>query len=288
MVFIILKNDNILSVCDNIESVFYNILTYVRIIIYCDKNKLDYITNIKIIEYSNGYPVNSYTIDDKLNIYNENKVKININNLTLSRQKVELELLLKKNIESEINLFIPLDNISSEDDYKLDNEDIYIKNDKNINNLKEQIEFEKIKLNQKNQIFESKIQKILDINHEVKLYEKEIKLKKEKEDENIRKFNVNINTYNNIITEIRDGLRENDNIPELFKDEFIIFHKIYEENLFINLTESEKYNKYIETKNLLNLNNTIKTNYDELFSNNEIYKKIYEEINISEIENENI
>ena len=46
----------------------------------------------------------------------------------MSRQKVELEVLLKKDIESEINLFIPLDPESS-DDYIIENDNIYIKQD---------------------------------------------------------------------------------------------------------------------------------------------------------------
>lgn len=284
MVFIVLKNDNILTVCDSIESVYHNILTYVRIIIHCDKNKIDYIKNLKIIEYSNCCPINSYKIDENnLNIYDENKTKIDIKNLTLSRQKVELEVLLKKDIESEINLFIPLDPDSS-DDYKIENDNIYIKQD--INSLKEQIELEKIKLEKKNEIFESKLQKVLDINHELKLYEKEQKLQKEKEEEEKRIFNTNKNIFNCIINEINDGIRDPDDIPELLKNNFIVFQKLKEENDYVNMTESEEYNKYIEIKNSLNLQNTnIKTNYDGMFDSNAIYKKLYNELNETESNN---
>jgi hypothetical protein len=279
MVFIILKNDNILTVCDNIDCVYHHILTYIRIIIYCDKNKIDYIKNIKIVEYLNSCPINEFKLDDNLDICNEKNVKININNSILIRQKVELEVLLKKDVESEINLFFPIDNISSDDEYKIENEKIYIKQNKNIDILKDKINSEKMKLEKKNEIFESKLQKILDSNYELKLYEKELKLKKEKEEESQRKFYIDNNTYNNIIKEINDEIREDYNIPELFKDNFIIFKKIYEDNLFLNLTDTEKYYKYIETKNLLNFNNNIKTNYDDLFGNNLIYKQIYNEIN---------
>lgn len=281
MVFIVLKNDNILTVCDNIESVYHNILIYVRIIIHCDKNKIDYIKNLKIIEYSNGYPINSYKIDENtLNIYDENKTKIDIKNLTLSRQKVELEVLLKKDVESDINLFIPLEPESS-DDYKMENDKIYIKQD--INNLKEQIEIEKIKLDKKNEIFESKLQKILDTNHQLKLYEKELKLQKEKDEEERRVFNTNKNIYNCIINEIKEGIRDPDNIPELLQNSFIVFQKLKEENDYVNMTESEEYNKYIEIKNSLNLQNTnIKTNYDGMFDSNAIYKKLYNELHETE------
>ena len=110
MVFIIIKNDNILTVCDTLENVYHNILSYTRVILHCDKNKIDFLSDLKIIEYTNGYPNNSYKIDlTTLDLFDERKNKISINNLTLSRNKVELEVLLKKDIESEINLFIPLD-----------------------------------------------------------------------------------------------------------------------------------------------------------------------------------
>ena len=287
MVFIVLKNDNILSVCDNIESVYYNILTYVRIIIYCDKNKIDYIKNLKIIEYSNGYPINSYKIDENnLNIYDENNTKINIKNLTLSRNKVELEVLLKKDIESEINLFIPLDPESS-DDYIIENDNIYIKQD--INTLKEQIEIEKNKLEKKNENFESKLQKVLDINHELKLYEKEQKIQKEKDEEDRRIFNTNKNIYNTIIEEINNNSRDHDDIPELLKDSFFIFQKLKENDDYNNMSDSELYHKYIEIKNLFNTKNiNIKTNYDNIFDSNILYKKLYNELhetNNSETDN---
>ena len=287
MVFIVLKNDNILSVCDNIESVYYNILTYVRIIIYCDKNKIDYIKNLKIIEYSNGYPINSYKIDENnLNIYDENNTKINIKNLTLSRNKVELEVLLKKDIESEINLFIPLDPESS-DDYIIENDNIYIKQD--INTLKEQIEIEKNKLEKKNENFESKLQKVLDINHELKLYEKEQKIQKEKDEEDRRIFNTNKNIYNTIIEEINNNSRDHDDIPELLKDSFFIFQKLKENDDYNNMSDSELYHKYIEIKDLFNTKNiNIKTNYDNIFDSNILYKKLYNELhetNNSETDN---
>lgn len=287
MVFIVLKNDNILSVCDNIESVYYNILTYVRIIIYCDKNKIDYIKNLKIIEYSNGYPINSYKIDENnLNIYDENNTKINIKNLTLSRNKVELEVLLKKDIESEINLFIPLDPESS-DDYIIENDNIYIKQD--INTLKEQIEIEKNKLEKKNENFESKLQKVLDINHELKLYEKEQKIQKEKDEEDRRIFNTNKNIYNTIIEEINNNSRDHDDIPELLKDSFFIFQKLKENDDYNNMSDSELYHKYIEIKDLFNTKNiNIKTNYDNIFDSNVLYKKLYNELhetNNSETDN---
>ena len=58
MIFIIIKNDNILNVCETFDNVYHNILSYIRIILYCDKNKMDFFNDLKIIEYINGYPNN--------------------------------------------------------------------------------------------------------------------------------------------------------------------------------------------------------------------------------------
>lgn len=115
MVFIITKNDNILTTCDTLDNVYHNILIYTRIILYCDKNKIDYFNDLKITEYSNGYPVESYEISENLDIYNSKNELIDIHNNILNRNKLELEVLIKKdNIESDINIFIPLDNQVSE------------------------------------------------------------------------------------------------------------------------------------------------------------------------------
>ena len=132
MVFIIIKNDNILTVCENLDVLYHNILSYARIILYCDKNKINFFQNLKIIEYQSGCPINSYHIDsNNLDLYDENNNKITINNSTINMNKVELEILFKKDVESEINMFIPLD--LNESDETSINPDIYVKS--NYNNI---------------------------------------------------------------------------------------------------------------------------------------------------------
>jgi len=311
MVFIISKNDNILTVCDTIENVYNNILTYTRIILYCDKNKIDFLKDLKIIKFDNGYPHNSYKIDlVTLDLYDENNNKIHINNCIISRNKVELEVLLKKdNYESEINLFIPLDNVESSDNYELENLNIYIKDDQNIQPiqriqsmklikddeedddsiksdninqiemLKAKIELEKIRLSKNNAKYESKFNNFLNIKHQVGLIEKEFKLKKEKEDENIRIFLVDKNTFNTMLNEIINNQRDPDDIPEIFKDKFKIFQKLKSEIEYLHLTQSEEYDKYNEIKNLMNIGKSkLKTKYDGMFENDTIYKKLYNDL----------
>ena len=322
MVFIISKNDNILTVCDTIENVYNNILTYARIILYCNKNKIDYLKDLKIIKFDNGYPNNSYKIDLKtLDLYDEGNNKIPIYNHIISRNKVELEVLLKKDIcESEINLFIPLDDINSSDNYELENPNIYIKentniqpiqqiqsmrliedqeddnknkkqiNENDIEILKAKIELEKIRLNKNNVKYESRFNNFLKIKHQVGLMEKELKLKKEKEEENMRIFSVDKNTFNTILNEIINNERDPDDIPDIFKDKFKIFQKLKSETEYLYLTQSEEYDKYNEIKNLMNIGKSkLITKYDGMFGNDTIYKKLYDDLhdlNKSEDESE--
>ena len=346
MVFIIIKNDNILTVCDSIEQSYHHILTYIRVILYSDKktsfNGFNFLSDLKILEYLNGCPKNSFKIDFKtLDLYDENNNKIFINNLSLQKQKVELEVLLKKDVESEVNLFIPINDLFSDQTTHDELNDFYIKNTStqlitlqeqpsnvqsseqslNIQNqnliknllinktnktnnpklfmsvlnnedqiqqknnkqtkedieisikmIKAKIELEKIKLDKNNINYDLKLNHFLENKHQYGLLELELKNKKEKEEENIRIFKVDKHTYNCIIKEIEEKTRDNDDIPEMLIIKYKIFEKLRLENK--NLTESEEYKKYNEIKNTINYKITKSTNYDGIFTNNQIYDKL--------------
>ena len=66
MVFIIIKNNNILTTCETLDNVYHTLLTYCRIILYCDKNRIDYFKDLQIIEYINGSPNMLYHINTNL------------------------------------------------------------------------------------------------------------------------------------------------------------------------------------------------------------------------------
>ena len=379
MVYIIIKNSNILTTCETLDSVYHNILTYCRIILYCDKNKITYFDDLKIIKYENGIPIISYYINtNTLDLYDEHKNKITIKNNTIQRNKVELEVLLKKDAESDINFVIPFDlndnesesdcNNKDDDDDDYDNNlnnNIYIKsnqqqpnqsqpnqsqpnqsqqnqsnqynhnqiNHNQINHnqtnqqhiqakqhiqllqkqqsqqqkqqsqqqkqqsqqqnkdsvvistleennkikiLQAKIELEKIKLEKNNTIYDQKMDKYLETKHQAGLIEKEIKLKKEREEEKRRVFNVDKNLFNRLIKEINDQTRDINDIPILFKNKFIIFQKLIAEYSKEKLNESEEYEKYNEIEKNLNLKNIeLNTTYNNIFGNNSVYSKIY-------------
>lgn len=313
MVFIITHNEYIFTTCDNLDGVYHTILTYARIILFCDKNKTNYFNNLKIVEYVNGIPIKSYYIEpNTLDLYDENKNKINIKNKTIQRNKIELEVLLKKDVESEINLFIPINEecseLSSDNNYKCELNNIFIDNHKNedkeqkqfvsiknlekkkekekeikeqqIKLLKEKIELEKLKLDKTNESYNNKMNKYLDNKHQYGLIDIELKNKKEKEEENLRVFNVDKNTFTTIMNEINEKIRDPDDIPDIFKTKFLIFQKLKSESEYQHLTNSEEYDKYIEIQKELNIKGIdIKTQYDNMFASNSIYNKLYNDLN---------
>lgn len=312
MVFIITHNEYISTTCDNLDGVYHNILIYARIILFCDKHKTNYFNNLKILEYINGIPIKSYYVDSQtLDLYDENKNKINIKNKTIQRNKIELEVLLKKDIESEINLFIPINedctDISSDNNYKCELNNIFIDNHKieekeikekekkeehtrvsekiiaeslQIQLLKEKIELEKLKLDNTNETYNNKMNKYLDNKHQYGLIDIELKNKTEKEDENLRVFNVDKNTFTIIMNEINDKKRDPDDIPDIFKIKFLIFQKLKSDSEYQHLTNSEEYDKYIEIQKELNIKGIdAKTQYDNMFASNSIYNKLYNDLN---------
>ena len=292
MIFIIMKNDNILNMSETLENLYSNLLSYIRIILYCDKDKLNFFNDLKIVEYTNNYPSNSFKIDtNTFQLYTINNVKIIINNPTLENSRIELLQKLNNNmsdklIESEINLFLPLNSINNIN--SSDNMNIYIKSNNKTKEdeiilLKQKIELEKQKLEEKNNNYDKILTKYLEDKHQIGLIESKLKIKLEREEEKKRIFKSDLNIYNCLITEIQNQTRDNDDIPIIFKNKFIIIQKLYEDENFISYDDSEQYSKYIQTSKEMNLSNQfIKTKYDDMFDN-----VSYNNSDISDTETEN-
>lgn len=265
MVFVILKNNIIYTICNNIDNVYNNILTYVRIILEYNNN-INFFDNLNIIEYNDGYPVNTYRIDKQLNLFDQNNKIINIVNLTILNIKDNILKLLNENIESDLFIHLPSNIINN-----ISEHNIYIKSNNNIDFIKKEIELNKEKLEKINNNYENKLNNYLQHKHKLGLLQEELKIKKEKENENFRKFQVANQTYDIIIDEINNNIRDSTDIPELFKYEFNLLKII--NNEYNNLSEKEKYNKYIEIKNsILPTNTNIVSDYDNMFLENPIYK----------------
>jgi len=287
-----MKNDNILNMSETLENLYSNLLSYIRIILYCDKDKLNFFNDLKIVEYTNNYPSNSFKIDtNTFQLYTINNVKIIINNPTLENSRIELLQKLNNNmsdklIESEINLFLPLNSINNIN--SSDNMNIYIKSNNKTKEdeiilLKQKIELEKQKLEEKNNNYDKILTKYLEDKHQIGLIESKLKIKLEREEEKKRIFKSDLNIYNCLITEIQNQTRDNDDIPIIFKNKFIIIQKLYEDENFISYDDSEQYSKYIQTSKEMNLSNQfIKTKYDDMFDN-----VSYNNSDISDTETEN-
>lgn len=268
MIFIVIKNNNILNICDTLDNLYHNLLSYIRIILYCTKDKLDFFNDLQILEYNNNIPVNSYKIDTtNFYLYSINN-KITINNPILENCRIEL-LEKLNNTESEINLFLPLNtnNINSSD------MNIYIKSNNKTKEdeillLKQKIELEKQKLEEHNNKYDKILTKFLEDKHQIGLIETKLKIKLEREEEKKRIFKSDLYIYNCLIQEIDMQTRDKDDIPDIFKNKFIIIQKLYEDENFISNDESEQYIKYVNTSNEMNLTNKfIKTKYDDMFEN---------------------
>ena len=289
MVFIINKNDIILTTCETIDNVYQNILTYIRIAIYCNKNKINYFDDLQIVEYQYGTPINSYYINtNTLDIYDENDVLIPIKSNTIKRTKMELELLLKKDVESEIKLFLPVD-INTESSYHLE-DDIYIKqkSKQELNNeielLKKKIEKEKKTLDEQNSKFDKTMDKYLELKHNISLVEIEKKNKKEKEEEKLRIFKADNEIYNKLYDEIYDkNIRSETDIPIMFISKFKIFQKINQD--YNDLSDTEKYKKYNELKSEYNTMD-IENSFSNIFSGEDIYGKLKDNLSDNETDDD--
>ena len=314
MVFIITKNDNVLTTCDTLDNVYHNILIYTRIILYCDKNKIDFFNNLKITEYLNGYPIESYEISDSLDICNSKNELISIQNNILNKNKLELELLIKKdNIESDINIFIPLDsqNVKPINNFILshlnrsqqskkvvhkpiirEKEEKHSENQKSVSldeinkikELKEKIEMEKNRLNNINDDYDKKLNKYLDTKHKYGLLECELKNNKEKADQDRRIFISDKNIYNKICKEIENNTRDLTDIPPIFKVKFDIFKELNSKFENINLSNSEGYDEYLDIYSKKKNAETKKsedfiTKYDNMFDENPYYGKLSNDLN---------
>ena len=277
MVFIINKNDIILTTCESLDNVYHNILSYIRIAIYCDKNKIDYFDDLQIVEYQYGTPINSYYINtNTLDIYDENNVLIGIKSNTIKRTKMELELLLKKDVESEIQLFLPVD-LDTESSYHLE-DNIYIKqkSKEELNNeielLKKKIENERKKVDEQNSKFDKTMDQYLELKHNISLVEIDKKNKKEKEEEKLRIFKADNEIYNKLYDEIYDkNIRSETDIPIMFISKFKIFQKINQD--YNDLSDTEKYKKYNELKSEYHTVD-IENSFSNIFSGEDIYGKL--------------
>ena len=280
-----MNNNNILNIAESTDSIYYNIFNYIKIIIYCDKNKINYLKQIKIYSYDNYIPINILTIDNKFNLIDNTNKIIEINSSILTNTRLEIidQLKNKFNEESDINICLPINEEDCVSEISCDdiNTNIYIKPkninidelNENIRILKENIENEKNILEANNKKYENKLDSYLECKHKLGLLEIKEKNKKEKEEENRKVFKVDKNVYNIFVEEINNNSRDDDDIPEIFYQKYLIFNKLKEE-INDSISETEEYNKYNEIKKDMSKID-LESKFDDMFiENNNIYNKL--------------
>jgi hypothetical protein len=125
--------------------------------------------------------------------------------------------------------------------------------------------------------------KFLEDKHQIGLIESKLKIKAERIEEKKRIFKSDQNIYSCLINEIKEQTRDIDDIPDIFKNKFIIIKKLYEDYNFPSYDDSEQYTRYVEIAKEMNLSNQfIKTKYDDMFDN-----IAYNNSDISDTETEN-
>jgi hypothetical protein len=226
--YIIKDNNDILGVYKNLNDAYDYIIflnTYLK-----KKTNYNIINNIKIYKYKNNIIKDIFYINSKLKLI----IYDNDNNKNNDDNNDEL---------SEINIFIP-------NETEIDNDK---NNDVNIDDLKEKINLlEKLKEHEVNKLqdlredYINKEEKYIE--EKIKIDNKKLKLKQEQEkwDSIKKKFEADKKLYSLFKQEINDNIREEEDIPELFKDIYPIFEKMDNEGY---LNTIQEINKYVELLN---------------------------------------
>lgn len=270
----------------------YNFFRYSKILNDNNNNNIHVISHFQIISYSNNIINNIYNLNSSFKLQDYNLEPIIIKTLTLQDLINKIDLIIDDiNFDSnDLNLFIPInftetekknnnDNINdnhniNDNDNINDNiiEDTNIDISYNLEELKNKmLELENIKEIEKNKItsyindFKKKEENYLIEKMKTERLKQTINNKHEKISKMKYKFNVDKQIYFEIKEEILNNNRSENNIPELFQNEYIIFKKLDNDNI-LNLNDSEYiFAEYLKNKPEIKQN--FKSKYDEIFNN---------------------
>jgi hypothetical protein len=279
--FILLGRNKIFNITDNLETAMNiyldKIFEYIEIGYHIT---LKTISLNNLIEYFNDFIIQEFiegsTCIKTIKFDFQNYIFINDKNVKISEQPFKISILMNKlNIHKtseNIDIFIPLDDgniktventINTEFINKLENE-----------NKVNDIEFIKKRIDELTHIRDSEYLKINDIKTNIikkkeeinkdrilaKSKKSKLKYEKEKWEELKRNFDINLNIYKSIKSEMVEGIRQNNDIPELFNNEYIIFLEL-DNNLLLD--NDNIFNLYLEFKK--NTKNNDITNFNNLF-----------------------
>jgi hypothetical protein len=182
--------------------------------------------------------------------------------------------------QTQLDIFIPLSISVPNKDVKTDN----VINTEFINRFEKEnkeidIDFIKKRIDELTQIKNKETERLEDIKNEISLKKETIlkkkseaetkksklKYEKDKWNELKRKYDINYNIYITLKNEIRTGDRNENDIPELFVNEYKIFEKIF----IPDVDKKELFNSYLDEKKQ-NKDVDLFTKYNNLFEDDNI------------------
>jgi hypothetical protein len=234
--YIIKDNNDILGVYKNLNDA-YDFIIFLNMYVNKKTNINNIIKNIKIYKYKNNLIKKIYYVNSKLKLIVQDNINyININN------NDDIDTVNDEDDESsEINIFIP--NETEINDCEAQNMDDLKEKISLLEKLKQH---EICKLQDLKKDYVNKEEKYIE--EKIKIDNKKLKLKQEQEkwDSIKKKFEADKKLYYLFKQEIKDNIREENDIPELFKDIYPIFEKLDNDGY---LNTIQEINKYVELAN---------------------------------------
>jgi hypothetical protein len=274
--YVLLNNTKIIIISDLLE---------VCLSLYIDKiieNKNINIKQCVVQEYLEGVTLlrniyfditNKRFIDEYDQIIN---IPIDLNN-KINKYITSYDL---AETQTQLDIFIPLSISVPNKDVKTDN----VINTEFINRFEKEnkeidIDFIKKRIDELTQIKNKETERLEDIKNEISLKKETIlkkkseaetkksklKYEKDKWNELKRKYDINYNIYITLKNEIRTGDRNENDIPELFVNEYKIFEKIF----IPDVDKKELFNSYLDEKKQ-NKDVDLFTKYNNLFEDDNI------------------
>lgn len=302
MNYLLFKSNEIIGIYTHIDNILHFIYHNIKILIYCNVNKINYFNDYNILQYKNTLLINKYIFDiNSLLFIDLKKEKYYTSNLILkdTYNNIKNKIYdMNNNNETELNVHLQVDPIFINDlinkkkniindennntEYKwiIHNEQNNIKNSeekssdfntkiKKLDDLKNKLENEYNDMIILKTNFELKEKKYQDEKQNIDIFKLKLKNHHDKMEELKRKFYTDKNLYFVIKNEINNNLRDKNNIPLLFKT-YNIFNELENKNI---LNTSIELTFYINEINKISQDNdyvyfnTINNNSESEYSN---------------------
>jgi len=281
-------NNEIFYISNDIDELYYHHLNIVKLCLNLNYDLTKFQKNVSVIVYENKIPITQYCFDiNTFNLLDMNNRNVEINNIFFIKIRDEL---VEKYSKYNQDCFIPL-NLSDfkkcndnkkELEYTVEkiNTDIYLKPEEikesllnQINHIKTIIDETKILIDNTHKVYDETLENYLELKNLFENLELKEKIKYEKINEEKNIFKVDKKNYFILLEEIKNNIRTQDDIPELFINKYKIFNELYEK--YPNLSKEEQFKKFLELKKELNNYSSFSCFYDNLFVDKFDYNQFY-------------